>query len=84
MKFRNATDETLRVPTLGVSVPQGETTPEIEDEGVIAGFIHQVERWVAVGKDGAAAQKKAIADAAKPPEPEPEAVVVEPPTEIKE
>jgi hypothetical protein len=79
MRFRNVTDDTLHVPSLGVSVPPGETTPELEHEGVIAGFIHQVERWVAVGRDGQAAQKKA----AKPPE-DPEAVVVEPSTEIKE
>jgi hypothetical protein len=70
MRFRNVTQDTLHVPSLGVSVPPGETTPELEHEGVIAGFIHQVERWVAVGKDDKAVQKEAVTEAAKPPDPE--------------
>lgn len=61
MKFRNNTDDTLVIPSLGISVEPGETTPDF-DKKQAAGFIGQTDTWSAVGADAKAAQAKATPD----------------------
>ena len=58
MKFRNLTDDAREIPALGVTVPAGDTTPDLDDDQS-AGLIGQVETWAAVGTQAKAAQRKA-------------------------
>ena len=59
MRFRNVTDDALRVESLGVTVEPGCQTPDL-DKAQAAGFKGQADVWAPV------APPKAKAPAAKP------------------
>jgi hypothetical protein len=63
MKFRNVTDDALRVESLGVTVEPGCQTPDL-DRAQAAGFAQQSDKWCAVKAPVKAAAKKP--PAAKP------------------
>lgn len=65
MKFRNVTDDARWVPSLGVTVPPGETTPDLEGD-VAYGFVGQVDVWSAVGKEAKTHQQEVVAEQAEP------------------
>lgn len=65
MKFRNSTDDARDVPSLGITVDPGETTPDL-DEDQAAGLIGQADVWSAVGKEARAEQHDVVAEQTAP------------------
>lgn len=59
MKFRNITADDLFVPSLGVYVAAGDTTPDLDDEAA-AGYVLQTAVWSAVGAEAKAVQKSVV------------------------
>lgn len=65
MKFRNSTEDARDVPSLGITVEPGGTTPDLDDDQA-AGFIGQAEVWSAVGKDARSVQQDVVAEQTAP------------------
>ena len=64
MRLRNITPQDRAVPSLGVTIPAGGTTDDL-DEPTAAGFVLQTDIWRAVGADDRAAQADTVAQAAQ-------------------